>query len=41
MSFAKKKKPIGGVINGGFMVLEPGIFDYIDGDQTGFRARAP
>ncbi len=35
--FREKKETDGGVINGGFMVLEPGIFDYIDGDQTVFE----
>lgn len=31
----KEKPQIGeGWINGGFFVLEPGIVDYIDGDQT-------
>ena len=31
-----QEKPLGdgGWINGGFFVLEPGIFDYIDGDDT-------
>ncbi|MBF8757330.1 MULTISPECIES: glucose-1-phosphate cytidylyltransferase [Pseudomonas] len=31
-----QEKPLGdgGWINGGFFVLEPGIFDYIDGDET-------
>lgn len=32
-SFREKKKDDGGWINGGFMVLEPEIFDYIDGDE--------
>ena len=31
----KEKPQIGeGWINGGFFVLEPGIFDYIDGDRA-------
>ena len=31
----EEKPPDGeGLINGGFFVLEPGIFDYIDGDAT-------
>jgi glucose-1-phosphate cytidylyltransferase len=36
------EKPIGdgGWINGGFFVLEPGIFDYIDDDNT-FWERGP
>jgi len=31
-----KEKPLGdgGWINGGFFVLEPGVFDYIEGDAT-------
>lgn len=33
-SFKEKKKEDGGWINGGFMVLEPGIFELIDGDDT-------
>lgn len=32
--FAEKTKEAGGWINAGFMVLEPAIFDYIEGDQT-------
>ena len=30
----------GGWINGGFFVLEPGVLDYIDGDETSLGARA-
>ena len=33
-SFREKKKDDGGWINGGFMVMEPEIFNYIDGDET-------
>lgn len=33
-SFIEKSKEDGGWINGGFMVLEPGIFNYIEGDET-------
>ncbi|MGL4108639.1 glucose-1-phosphate cytidylyltransferase [Clostridium sp. LP20] len=33
-SFAEKSKEDGGWINGGYMVLEPRIFDYIEGDET-------
>ena len=33
-SFVEKKREDGGWINGGYMVLEPAIFDYIDGDST-------
>jgi len=32
--FREKPKGDGAWINGGFFVLEPGIFDYIDGDST-------
>ncbi|MEO0453859.1 MAG: glucose-1-phosphate cytidylyltransferase [Verrucomicrobiota bacterium] len=33
-SFQEKPQGDGAWINGGFFVLEPGIFDYIDGDST-------
>jgi len=33
-SFAEKRKEDGGWINGGFMVFEPQIFDYIANDTT-------
>ena len=33
-SFREKDDSDGAVINGGFMVCEPGIFDYIAGDDT-------
>lgn len=36
-SFREKQQDDGSVINGGFMVLEPAIFDYIDGDDTVFE----
>lgn len=36
-SFREKSKSDTGWINGGFMVLEPKIFDYIDGDTTVFE----
>ena len=36
-SFAEKRVEDGGWINGGFMVLEPRVFDYIDGDATTFE----
>lgn len=36
-SFKEKKKEDGGWINGGFMVLEPKILDYIDGDACVFE----
>ena len=38
-SFREKKARDNGVINGGFMVLEPKIFDYIDGDSTVFEQK--
>jgi glucose-1-phosphate cytidylyltransferase len=34
LSFSEKPPGDGGYINGGFFVLEPGIFDYIQGDAT-------
>lgn len=37
-SFQEKPAGDGAWINGGFFVLEPTIFDYIDGDQTSFEA---
>ena len=33
-SFREKEKKDGAVINGGFMVFEPEIFSYLDGDET-------
>jgi glucose-1-phosphate cytidylyltransferase len=33
VAFQEKPLGDGGWINGGFFVLEPGVFDYIDGDQ--------
>lgn len=33
-SFSEKRKEDGGWINGGYMVFEPEIFDYLDGDDT-------
>jgi glucose-1-phosphate cytidylyltransferase len=35
--FREKKNEDGSYINGGFMVLEPEIFDYIEGDSTTFE----
>lgn len=35
--FAEKNKEAGGWINGGFMVLEPRVLDYIDGDDMVFE----
>lgn len=36
-SFREKSKNDVGYINGGYMVLEPAIFDYIEGDDTTFE----
>ena len=36
-SFREKNDSDGGVINGGFMVLNPEVFDYIEGDATVFE----
>jgi glucose-1-phosphate cytidylyltransferase len=36
-SFKEKPKEDGGWINAGFMVLNPGIINYIDGDSTTFE----
>ena len=38
--FAEKPQTTEGWINGGFFVFEPGIFDYLDGDDTALE-RAP
>lgn len=35
--FAEKRKEDGGWINAGYMVLQPEVFDYIDGDDTTFE----
>jgi glucose-1-phosphate cytidylyltransferase len=35
--FAEKRKEDGGWINGGYMVLEPQVIDYIDNDMTTFE----
>ena len=35
--FAEKKREDGGWINGGYMVLQPEVLDYIDGDGTVFE----
>lgn len=34
VEFAEKPQSDGGLINGGFFVFEPGVFDYIAGDET-------
>jgi glucose-1-phosphate cytidylyltransferase len=36
-SFVEKAKEDGGWINAGFMVLEPEVFDYLEGDNTIFE----
>jgi glucose-1-phosphate cytidylyltransferase len=36
--FKEKPQGDGGWINGGFFVLEPDVFDYIDGDDTVWEA---
>lgn len=36
-SFREKRAEDGNWINGGFMILEPDIFDYIAGDDTFFE----
>lgn len=35
--FAEKSKEAGGLINGGFMVMNPEVLDYIGGDETIFE----
>ena len=35
--FAEKEEKDAGVVNGGFMVFEPSVFDYIEGDNTVFE----
>ena len=36
-SFREKKEADASLINGGFMVLNPEIFDYLEGDDTVFE----
>jgi glucose-1-phosphate cytidylyltransferase len=36
-NFKEKSKEDGGWINGGFMILEPSVIDFISGDQTVFE----
>jgi glucose-1-phosphate cytidylyltransferase len=36
-SFVEKNPGSEGYVSGGFFVLEPAVFDYIDGDQTSFE----
>ena len=35
--FSEKPQVAEGWINGGFFVLEPGVFEYIDGEETHFQ----
>jgi len=39
--FTEKPQIGEGWINGGFLVLEPGVLDYLDGDQTSLESDAP
>jgi glucose-1-phosphate cytidylyltransferase len=36
-SFKEKPDGDGAWVNGGFFILEPGVFDYIDGDETSWE----
>ncbi len=38
LAFRKSPPVTAAWINGGFFVLEPGVIDYIDGDQTSWEA---
>ncbi len=38
-AFREKQEADGSLINGGFMVLEPSVLDYIDGDETVFEKK--
>ena len=38
-SFQEKPAGDGAWINGGYFVLEPSVFDYIDGDQTSWESQ--
>ena len=38
-AFREKNDDDGSPINGGFMVMEPGVFDYIEGDATVFEKK--
>jgi glucose-1-phosphate cytidylyltransferase len=38
--FTEKPQAGEGWINGGFLVFSPGVFDYLDGDQSGLEAHA-
>ncbi len=37
--FREKNDDDGKIVNGGFMVMEPGVFDYIEGDSTVFEKK--
>ena len=36
-AFSEKPQTGEGWVNGGFFILEPGVFDYLDSDQTSFE----
>lgn len=36
-TFSEKPQTGEGWVNGGFFILEPGVFDYLDSDQTSFE----
>ena len=40
-SFQEKPQAAGGYINGGFFVCEPGVFDYVTGDESCTFEREP
>ena len=39
LEFREKPQTEGGWINGGFFVLEPGVFDYINGDSVSWESQ--
>ncbi len=41
VGFREKAKEDGGWINGGFMVMQPEVFDYLEADETCVLERAP
>ena len=41
VSFREKAKADGGWINGGFMVMEPGVFDYLSAEESCVLERGP
>ena len=36
-AFSEKPQASEGWVNGGFFILEPGVFEYLDSDQTSFE----